>query len=70
MTNSMKVYAAIIEIQNILMTLDATVDQGYWPDALKKAKTLVNNAEYNEAQVVAKQALHKAQKEINEHTNA
>ena len=66
----MKVYAAIIEIQNILMTLDATVDQGYWPDALKKAKTLVNNAEYNEAQVVAKQALHKAQKEINEHTNA
>jgi len=70
MTNSMKVYAAIIEIQNILMTLDATVDQGYWPDALKKAKTLVNNAEYNEAQVVAKQALHKTQKEINEHTNA
>jgi hypothetical protein len=66
----MKLYAAIIEIQNILMTLDATVDQGYWPDALKKAKTLVNNAEYNEAQVVAKQALHKAQKEINEHTNA
>lgn len=63
MTNSMKVYAAIIEIQNILMTLDATVDQGYWPDALKKAKTLVNNAEYNEAQVVAKQALNKALKE-------
>ena len=63
MTNSMKVYAAIIEIQNILMTLDETVDQGYWPDALKKAKTLVNNAEYNEAQVVAKQALNKALKE-------
>ena len=63
MTNSMKVYAAIIEIQNILMTLDATVDQGYWPDALKKAKTLVNNAEYNEAQVVAKQALNKALEE-------
>jgi len=63
MTNSMKVYAAIIKIQNILMTLDATVDQGYWPDALKKAKTLVNNAEYNEAQVVAKQALNEALKE-------
>jgi hypothetical protein len=70
MTNSMKVYAAIVQMQTILMNLDATVDQGYWPDALKKAKTLINNAEYNEAQVVAKQALNRALEGKNEHANA
>jgi hypothetical protein len=63
MTNSMKVYAAIVRLQDILTILDSTVDQEYWPDALKKAKTLINNAEYNEAQVVAKQALYAMQKE-------
>ena len=60
MTNSMKVYEAIIKIQDTLKVLEDNVDKQYWPDALKKAKTLINNAEYNEAQVVARQALHRA----------
>jgi hypothetical protein len=63
MTNSMQVYKTIAELQNLLLTLEATVDRQYWPDALKKAWTLINNAEYNQAQVVAKQALHKAAQE-------
>ena len=60
MTNSMKVYEAIIKIQDTLQVLENSVDKQYWPDALKKATTLINNAEYNEAQVVARQALHRA----------
>jgi hypothetical protein len=56
----MKVYEAIIKIQETLQDLENSVDKQYWPDALKKAKTLISNAEYNEAQVVARQALHRA----------
>jgi Fe-S cluster biosynthesis and repair protein YggX len=56
----MKVYEAIIKIQDTLQVLENSVDKQYWPDALKKATTLINNAEYNEAQVVARQALHRA----------
>ena len=58
MTNSMQVYKAVVKIQDILNDLE-NIDKEYWPDSLKKARTMINNAEYNLAQTVAKQALHK-----------
>ena len=63
MTNSMKVYKAITEMRDLMQTLDSTVDKAYWPEALKKVGTLLSNAEYNQAQEVAKQALHQATKD-------
>jgi hypothetical protein len=60
MTNSMRVYKAVVEIQDIFNYLDNNTHLNeYWPDSLKKARTLINNAEYNLAQTVAKQALQK-----------
>ena len=63
MTNSMKIYAAISEIQQILLTLQNTTDEAFWPNSLKKAQSLISNAEYNQAQAVARQALADATKE-------
>lgn len=63
MTNSMKVYATIVKLQDILQSLEGAVDKQYWPDSLKKARALINNAEQSEAQAVAKQALNKSIRE-------
>jgi len=60
MTNSMQVYKAVVEILDIMDQLEnSNIDKKYWPDSLKKARTMIKNAEYNLAQTVAKQALHK-----------
>lgn len=58
MTNDMRVYKTVIQIQDILNDL-SDIDLQYWPESLKKARALINNAEFNLAQIVAKQALHR-----------
>lgn len=60
MTNSMKVYATIKRMQDELLKLEIAVDGDYWPSSLKKVGALLSNAEFNQAKVVAEQALHRA----------
>lgn len=64
MTNSMTVYKTVMDMQDLLTVLNSNnIDRDYWPDSLKKVESLLRNAEYNLAQTVAQQALHKALKE-------
>lgn len=64
MTNSMKVYKTVKDMQDSLTILDSlAVDKAYWPESLKKVERLLSNAEFNLAQTVAEQALHRATKD-------
>lgn len=65
MTNSMKVYKAVRDMQDILNSLDTVVDKQYYPASLKKVGSMLSNAEFNLAQVIAQQALHRATSEAN-----
>lgn len=64
MTNSMTVYKTVVQMQSLLTVLNSMpIDKAYWPSSLRKVETLLSNAEFNLAKIVAEQALHRALKE-------